>query len=327
MNKEIEWIRSITPKNTHHSSLKVPIGDDAAIYSDDPTQETVVAVDTMVEGVHFTKTTMPLKAIGHKALAVNISDIAAMGALPYFYLVSIAIPKQGWSETELHTIYDGMKELADQWEMDLIGGDTVSIKENLVITVTVIGKVESGTRLLRSNAQPGDMVFITGPLGHSAAGLEHLLGKGPSPQKQQEVLPYIQAHQYPEPQVEAGRLLASSGFRIALNDISDGLASEGKEIADASNVSIEFTWEDIPKTDYMKAAPLEKQEEWILYGGEDFQLIGTVSKEQWPSLKQMFKEHHMPIHNIGIVGTDAGEVKLTRDKETIVLTRTGYDHL
>lgn len=327
MNKEIEWIRSITPKDTNHSSVKVSIGDDAAIYSDDPTLETVVAVDTMVEGVHFTKKTMPLKAIGHKALAVNISDIAAMGAVPYYYLVSIAIPKQGWSEADLHTIYDGMKQLADQWKMDLIGGDTVSIKENLVITVTVIGKVEAGTRLLRSNAQPGDVVFVTGPLGHSAAGLEFLLGNEGNRQDHQKMLPYIQAHQYPVPQVEAGRLLASSGFRIALNDISDGLASEGKEIADASKVSIEIIWEDIPKTAYMAEAPLEKQEEWILYGGEDFQLIGTVNQADWPKLKQLFKTNQQTIHTIGKVGSHAGEVKLHRNKETKVLTRTGYNHL
>ncbi|MDQ0254171.1 thiamine-monophosphate kinase [Evansella vedderi] len=327
MNKEIEWIRSITPTKRHQSSLKVGIGDDAAIYSDDETKETVIAVDTMVEGVHFTKDTMPLKAIGHKALAVNISDLAAMGAVPLYYLVSIAIPKSGWLTEDLNEIYAGMKTLADHWEMDLIGGDTVSIDRNLVITVTALGKVEQGKRLLRSNASPEDVVFVTGPLGHSALGLEHLLKNSHKNIDDPELLPYIKAHQWPVPQVKAGRILAETDFKVALNDISDGLASEAKEIADASNVSVEIVWDNIPKTPFIKKAPIHKQEEWILYGGEDFQLIGTISKVEWPKLKQLFKENALSIHNIGSITSGKGEVKLVRDNETIVLTKTGYHHL
>ncbi|ADU28642.1 thiamine-phosphate kinase [Evansella cellulosilytica] len=327
MNNEVNWIRGITPNKHHQQQLKVGIGDDAAIYGHDKKMESVVAVDTMVEGIHFTKQTMPMKSIGHKALAVNISDIAAMGAIPQYYLVSIAIPKTSWKKKELNDIYNGMNELATVWSMDLIGGDTVSTNDALVISVTVIGKVEKERRLLRSNARCGDVVFVTGELGLSAYGLQALLEKGYENIDDDELLPYLQAHQKPDPHVRAGRLLANCGYRIALNDISDGLASEAKEIADASQVTVELDWAAIPTTNKLKEYPQEKQEEWLLYGGEDFKLVGTIGKENWEKLKAAFQAHSLPIFKIGSILTGNSEVLLKKENKREVLKKTGYGHL
>ncbi|MBU9723681.1 MULTISPECIES: thiamine-phosphate kinase [Bacillaceae] len=329
MNNEMNWIKSITPDTQQQPSLKVGIGDDAAIFSTETDMESVIAVDTMVEGVHFTKETMTMKALGHKALAVNVSDLAAMGAVPLYYLVSIAIPKTGWDKQELDDIYQGMRHLGNQFQMDLIGGDTVSTSKELVLTVTVVGKVEKDRHLLRSHAKPGDVLFVTGPLGLSAYGLEKLLAHGRKAADEATLAEYLKAHQYPQPRVKAGRVLAESGFKIALNDISDGIASEAMEIAQASGVRVTLHWEEIPTAPLIKEGTQEQQENWVLYGGEDFELVGTVSEADLPSLEKMFTEQGLPFFPIGrIEASDQPQVVLERNKgEVIPLTKTGYDHL
>ncbi|MGJ9385852.1 thiamine-phosphate kinase [Salipaludibacillus sp. CF4.18] len=326
MNNEFDWIKSVTPTKTYHSSVKVGIGDDAAIYSHGPNEESVVAVDTMVEGVHFRKDTMPIKSIGYKVLAVNLSDMAAMGASPRYFLVSIAIPKQGWSLEETTEIYAGMNELAERWQIDLIGGDTVSTKGPLVITVTVIGSVITGKRLLRSNAKPADIVFTTGQLGLSAYGLEMLLETGLKVMEDISLRPFMKAHQKPEPQLEAGGLLADSGYRISLNDISDGIAHEAKEIAGASDVDIIIDWDKLVIREEFLEHSLEKQEEWVLYSGEDFHLVGTMSEADFEKISIVFKEHDLQIHAIGNVETGEGRVFLERRGNRSPIKKAGYHH-
>ncbi|MDG5785861.1 thiamine-phosphate kinase [Evansella sp. AB-P1] len=328
MNKEIKWIQSITPSEIRQKAVKVGIGDDAAIIEQEKGMETVIAVDTMVEDIHFTKQTMTLEAIGYKALAVNISDLAAMGAIPLSYLVSIAIPKSGWTEKELSSIYVGMNRLGSRYNMDLIGGDTVSTNDKLVLTVTVIGQIEKDRRLLRTNAKVGDVFFVTGPLGSSAYGLEKLLESGYRKLiNAAKLKPFIKAHQEPEPQIDGGRILAGCPFRIALNDVSDGLASEAKEIAEASNVSIEIDWDKVPKLPLIETYPIEKQEEWVLYGGEDFQLVGTVNEVNWESLTNLFEKESLSIFNIGSVTQGNREVQVRNKDGMRLITKTGYDHL
>lgn len=326
MNNEFDWIKSVTPTKKYHSSVEVGIGDDAAIYSHGPNEESVVAVDTMVEGVHFKKETMPIKSIGYKVLAVNLSDLAAMGAKPRYFLVSIAIPKQGWSQEETREIYAGMNELADKWEVDLIGGDTVSTKGPLVLTVTVIGSVEKGKRLLRSNAKPADLLFTTGELGLSAYGLEMLLKTGLEVIEDVSLAPFMKAHQKPEPQLEAGRLFASSGYRVSLNDISDGIANEAKEIAGASDVDIIIDWDKLAIRDEFLEHSLEKQEEWVLYSGEDFQLVGTMSEMDFDKISAVFKEHDLRLYKIGYVEKGNGRVFLERRGNRSTIDKTGYHH-
>ncbi|GEL09181.1 thiamine-phosphate kinase [Salisediminibacterium halotolerans] len=326
MDNEFDWIRSIQPKTHKQKTVEVGIGDDAAIVRPNDGCDTVLAVDTMVEGVHFTKDTMTAEDIGYKALAVNLSDIAAMGAVPLYYIVSIAVPKTGWSQDETRGIYRGMAELAEIHEIDLIGGDTVSINGPLVISVTIGGEVEEDCRLLRQNAQAGDIVFVTGPLGRSPYGLDHLLEYGRErADEMPAVYPYVEAHQRPVPQVAIGRFLACQDVRIALNDISDGIAHEAKEIAEASGAAVILEWESLPVDEKLKEAPLSKQEDWVLYGGEEFQLVGTVSVQDWFILKRKAKEHGFELTAVGEV--TAGEGVFLRRNDTIEqISRSGYTH-
>src|SRR5699024_3573657 len=169
---EFQFIDSIKQTTYNQPSLLKGIGDDAAVLRAS-NKDVVTAVDTFIEGIHFSKKTMNLFQAGYRILAANISDMAAMGAQPKFYLVSIVIP-EGIKDEQLADIYAGMNDIATQYKMDLIGGDTVSGNQ-LVMSVTIIGDVERGKARYRSDAKPHDIVFVTGTLGASRAGLELLL--------------------------------------------------------------------------------------------------------------------------------------------------------
>ncbi|TMW70872.1 thiamine-phosphate kinase [Alteribacter natronophilus] len=319
MKDEFAFIRSIQPGSHHQPTVVAGIGDDAALYDSEDGWHEIATVDTLVEDIHFSKKTMTAYQTGHRALAVNISDIAAMGGRPVFYLVAITVPKSGtWTEDELGDIYRGMGDLAAKYRMDLIGGDTNSTHDKLVVSVTVIGRVEKGVKLLRTNARPGDSVFVTGPVGSSAAGLDLLLNKGLEAGKENK---WAAAHQTPMPQVQAGRIIAEAGLRTALNDISDGLASEAHEIAEASGVTIELEWERIPH----ELDGEERQKEWALFGGEDFQLIGCAGKEDAKKLRQLFEKDGLPFYKIGTV-TEGSGVWLTEQGERTRLDKGGYNH-
>ncbi|MGG1246761.1 thiamine-phosphate kinase [Bacillus spizizenii] len=321
---EFDLIHSITPRTIHHSSVDVGIGDDAALYTAKHGVQEIVCVDTMVEDVHFKLHYSSPEDIGYKALAVNISDIAAMGGIPKFYLVSLAVPSK-WTESEIKAMYEGMNELAKLYHMDLIGGDTVSTSDKLVVTVTVIGEIEKGRACLRSLARPNDIVFVTGEIGSSAAGLSLLLEKT-NPQNTSVATDYfINKHKRPQPKVSVGRL-CSSIKRAALNDISDGLASELNEIAEASSVSIEIDESILPvHPDLPKLHSNWK--EWALFGGEDFELTGTVTKEEWEVLKQECEIRQLPITKIGHVKEKTEfNVILKTEKTTMALEKKGYNH-
>jgi thiamine-monophosphate kinase len=322
---EFDFINKIKPNRLFQENVKVGIGDDAAVYEPSSHKNQVVCVDSMVEGVHFLKTLSSPREIGYKSLAVNISDIAAMGAIPIYYLVSIAIPSS-WEEHELLEIFKGMQELAEMYQMDLLGGDTVSTADKLIVTVTVIGEVEAHVQTLRSNARDGDIVFVTGNIGDSSAGLAILLNQVTIEDKTNKNY-LINRHKKPNPQVKAGRLIAKLE-RASLNDISDGLASELHEIAEASQLGIVINEIDLPVSNellYLKNSyDINK---WIFFGGEDFELVGTTSKESWDELKQACDEQMIKITKVGLVTcSHSGVLLKSENQEVIKLEKSGYNH-
>ncbi|NSL53141.1 thiamine-phosphate kinase [Calidifontibacillus erzurumensis] len=321
---EFSFIKSITPKTYRQPHLVAGIGDDAALYRGDSNVEEIICLDTMIEDIHFSKKTMKPFHIGYKALASNISDIAAMGGKPIFYLVSIAIPKH-WSAEELAEIYKGMENLAERFQMDLIGGDTVSTKDSLAITVTVIGRIEKGKHLLRKNAKAGDIVFVTETLGDSAAGLHLLLQYGVDYSFTKDELALVRKHQLPEPRIEIGQLLADYP-RVALNDVSDGIASELNEIAEASNVSIVIERDFLPKSEGLEAFDEKEQLKWMLYGGEDYELVGTIPQEHWTSVEEKCKEKGFLITKIGYVENGPSKVLLKEAETYRLLEKLGFNH-
>ncbi|MFD2706946.1 thiamine-phosphate kinase [Salibacterium lacus] len=323
---EFEWIQQHTPERHSHPGVIEGIGDDAAVYAAEEGFDEILCVDTMVEEVHFKKQTMSAYDTGYKALAVNISDIAAMGGIPVYYIVSIAVPSS-WTDEELQDVYNGMGALAGEYHMDMIGGDTVSSGTGLVISVTAHGRVEKGRHLVRRNARPGDIVFVTNPTGRSAAGLEWLLEHGREsacPQPFQTLTAY---HRNPCPRVKEGRVIAGSAPSASLNDISDGLASEANEIAEASGVHLQLNKQDIPVAGELKEEfPEDTYWDWIFYGGEDFELIGTVREKDWPLLQQNMKQEGLSLYDIGKVKEGDSLVTLLDGNGEQRLPKKGYNH-
>ena len=302
------------------------IGDDTAVVAlPGGNTEWLLTVDAMAEGVHFRTETMGDADVGYKAMASCISDIAAMGGRPLHALVTVCVPPS-WPPARTQALYDGLYACADRYGVAVIGGDTTASRADLVISVTVTGQVRAGKALLRSGASPGQRVFLTGPIGLAAAGLYGLL----HPEAPRPPDSLVRAHRRPEPHVRAGLLLSERGFGRALNDISDGLASEAWEIAEASGVGIVLRQDDLPVAGDLAAyarrcgrTPLD----WMLYGGEDYALVGTVRAGHAERLKRTFAQAGLAFHPIGEVNDGRHDVVLIApDGAVSVLPKKGYNH-
>lgn len=318
---EFSFIDSIKQQSYSQTSLIKGVGDDAAVFRQS-NQDIVTSVDTFVEDVHFARSTMSAFHVGYRALAANISDLAAMGATPAFYLASIVIPKS-WPMEEVTQIFTGMQELARYYTMDLIGGDTVSGSE-LTLSITVIGYTDRNKARYRSFSEAGDVAFVTGTLGDSRAGY-HILT---NPDSYTNEPYFIKRHQMPSPRVEFAKGINPLS-RVALNDISDGLANEAAEIAKASNVTITIEDNLIPTSLSYGQFPESLQHKWKLYGGEDFELFGTVSKLNWKTVSEIAYQTGTPITRVGFVTVeeDKSGVFLNKNGKRERIYNKGYTHL
>lgn len=253
-------------------SVVAGIGDDAAAFWPAPGRLQLLTADMLVESIHFDLRWISPWQLGYKSLAVNISDIAAMGGTPRQAAVSLALPPAAEVEFVLE-LYEGMKAIGREYGVNIIGGDTVSSPGPLLINVTLTGDVAPGSMVRRSGAQPGDLVLVTGCLGDSAAGLAWLLAGNPADQAPS----LVAAHLTPKPQVLLGQAAAAAGA-TAMDDISDGLASESNEIAAASKTGLILYTDKLPLSDALRqfAGADESCLEYALYGGEDYQLLFTM---------------------------------------------------
>lgn len=301
----------------------VGIGDDAAVLLPTPRHLQLLTTDMLVENVHFdVNTTLPLQ-LGYKSMAVSFSDIAAMGGKPCHAVVSIALPQQTDVEFIVN-LYQGMKEICREYSVNLVGGDTVASNYEIVINVAVTGEVDPAQLVRRSGAKAGDVVAVTGTLGNSSMGLA-LLAEGQW-EDYSFAWPLVTAHLTPRPLVKQGQQLGKFGA-TSMNDISDGLASEINEIATASKVGIHIDRTKIPLSpELLSAAELLKLSalDCALYGGEDYQLVFTMNKNDFAKLTT---------ENVGIQVTAIGEVVAKEeviliDQEGMlsVLERKGFNH-
>lgn len=319
---EFTFIDTIKQNSYRQPSLVKGIGDDAAVFRQH-TMDIVTAVDTFVEGIHFRKDTMSPYHVGYRALAANISDLAAMGAHPAFYLASIVIPRH-WSSQEVQYIFQGMKRIATYYGMDLIGGDTVSGSE-LVLSITVMGYVAKEQVRYRSHAEAGDVVFVTGTLGDSQAGY-HILTNS---MEYKNAAYFIERHRTPTPRVAFATSIPGN-IRVALNDVSDGIANEAAEIATASKVSIQLHDDVIPVHSSFSQFSQEDQQRWKYFGGEDFELIGTIAPKNWSILAALAKQLNLRITQIGKVFFEANQnyVYIQKgNRQSERLLKEGYNHL
>jgi thiamine-monophosphate kinase len=291
------------------------VGDDAALLELPPGQCLVAATDTLVEGRHFPRGAPP-ESIGHQCLAVNLSDLAAMGADPAWALLSLCMPEA--REDWLERFATGLLGLADRHGVALVGGDTV--RGPLVLSVTVLGMVPPGEALRRSGARPGDELFVSGWPGESAAGLE-LLRREPG---SVESDPLVRRFLFPEPRVALGRALR--GIATAAMDVSDGLLGDLEKLCHASGVSATLELDRLPVSPPLAARfPPDETERFILHGGDDYELLFTLPPGVASGAQLRRLAASCGVHRIGSIGDGRG-VSCLRGGESVSIAKGGYDH-
>jgi len=301
--------------------LILGIGDDAAAWYGDASIQ-LATVDSLIQDVHFSLGVVSWEELGWRALAANLSDIAAMGGLPKYALVALALP--GHTEVEdVTALYKGMIELAQRFEVAIVGGD-ISSAPQLVISITILGSTKSRDKhiLTRSAAKPGEKVAVTGYLGAAAGGLEMLTNQL---QFAPEAAGNLRnAFLHPLPRIAEGQILVEQGVRTAI-DISDGLISDLSHICKASRVSARIEVDCVPIQPAVRANFGDRALELALSGGEDYELLFTASAEVIDKVKAAVS---YPITVIGeIMAGKAGEVTLVDGKGNPVnLPKAGWEH-
>ena len=301
--------------------LIIGIGDDAAAWQGDASTQ-LATTDCLIQDVHFTLNTTPWNELGWKALAVNLSDIAAMGGVPKYALISLALP--GHTEVEdVAAFYQGMIELAQQFGVAIAGGDTSSAPL-VAITITVLGNTKGQDKhiLTRSAAKVGEKIAVTGYLGAAAAGVrmfkKHL-------QFNPEVTACLKrAFLHPYPRIAEGQLLIDHGVRAAI-DISDGLISDLKHVCEASGVGARLEVDRVPVQPEVKVSFGNEALQLALSGGEDYELLFTANAE---SIDKIRAATSCPVTVIGdIVADKAGQITLVdREGKSFNLPKTGWEH-
>jgi thiamine-monophosphate kinase len=304
----------------------VGIGDDAAAVSWGG-ETLLLTTDTLLEGVHFRRSTATLRDIGAKAIAVNVSDIAAMGGEPRYALLAMALPPS-FAVAEVDELYAGVQDMARQHGVTLVGGDTCAAPGGVVLSVTLVGRV-AGAPLRRSGARPGDAILVTGTLGASAAGLAVLeRGHGGLPSAIVEAV--VRPHRVPTPRVAESRLIRASGWATAMIDLSDGLVTDLGHVAVESRVGARIDVDVLPVSEATRAVagalgvdPLG----WALSGGEDYELLFTVAPDRVTELTRAVTERlGTPVHRIGEVRPLDEGVRFVDQGGRPHAVEPGFDH-
>ena len=295
---EFGLIERISSHEAKRPDTLVGIGDDAAVISQKSKVKsqnyTLVTTDALIENVHFKRAGLSFFKLGQKALAANISDIAAMGGWPTHALVTVGLPAT-LNVEQIEEFYRGLDHLAKKYQIDIIGGDTVSSPKELFISITLLGEVEKENLLLRSTAKPGDLICVTGKFG------------GPASEN------YSTRCQVPGTRCQVARAIAKAKLATAMIDSSDGLVRSVLEICKASKVGARLFEDCVPRA---KGATLDQ----ALYGGEEYELVFTVPKTKIKKLK-------VKMIIVGEVMSSGFGVKLIDKHDKIKpLKSGGYEH-
>lgn len=315
---------------TNPSSL-TGIGDDAAVI-DSGEDCILVSTDMLIEGIHFDLSYTPIHHLGYKAVAVNVSDIAAMNGRAEQITVNIALSNR-FSIEAVDALYAGIKAACENYKVDLVGGDTTSSASGLVISITALGRAKKEVIAYRSGAQTNDIICVTGDLGAAFAGLQVLEREkevflsNPDMQPNLEKYEYLVGRQLkPEARTDIVFDLAEAGVKpTAMIDISDGLASELLHISKSSGVGLRIYEDKVPIDHSAYETAIEFKLDPItcaLNGGEDYELLFTISKSDQEKIK-----NHPDIHFIGYVHERKGEnVLITKQGTAVPLRAQGWDH-
>ena len=315
----------------------IGIGDDAAVVRSDARSNLIACSDLVVEGVHFRRDWSEPFAIGHKALAATVSDVAAMGGAPLFALVSLALPRETSSEF-VDGLIEGLFSVADSYGIAIIGGDTSSSPGPLFIDTTVLGECGEGRAIRRGGAAAGDLIFVTGSLGASELGLRLLeqrrTQEQPGVSEGEDHLAAARAkaikrHTLPEPRVNAGAAIGKAGLATAMIDISDGLSTDLNHLTEASGCGALISADAIPVADCVRVLASELGDmdplTVALNSGEEYELLFTSPAKNREAIASLSSELGLPITAIG---------QITHEREVVIAngTRTelapgGWEHL
>ena len=325
---EFGFIESIKKDcNTTLNDVIKGIGDDCAVFGPYSGRVLLFTTDMLVEDIHFLKAKITPYQLGWKSIAVNLSDIAAMGGRPLVLLISLAIPPE--MDVELiQDIYKGMKNICEHYKINIVGGDTVASPDKLIINVSLIGDAKENEVLYRSGARPGDSIYLTGNVGDSFAGLNIL--KKEIPSTKSIASHFIKIHNEPKPLIETGMAIAASGLANAMIDVSDGLLSDLGHICKESGVGAMFFKSKIPISSELKLLasrvrfdPLD----FALSGGEDYLLLLTVPESNIKDFEMLWKDKvASPLYLIGGIRQKKG-IKMVNDDGSIEeIIKRGFNH-
>jgi len=318
---EFGLIGRISSRVSAGAGVRIGIGDDAAAVEPTPGRWLLVTSDMLLEGVHFDLAYTDPFRLGRKSLAVNLSDVAAMGGEPRHFLLSLAVPP-GVTVEFLDRFTEGMLDLAREHGVTLIGGDTCRSPHGLVISVTLHGEQAPELVVRRSGARPGDRIFVTGTVGDSVLGLE-LLRRG---ERQGWA---VDRHLDPTPRVRAGVALARAGLCSAMIDVSDGLAADLGHILELSGVGARVELDLLPLSPFFREhAPHVSPTPSILAltGGEDYELLFTVPAERSGEVAPLLAETGVAVTAIGEVTAGSGLVVMGTDGREAAIAHGGYNH-
>jgi thiamine-monophosphate kinase len=306
------------PARTPQSGVILGIGDDAAVLALPPGAELIAAVDTIVAGRHFPEGS-DARSIGHRALAVNLSDIAAMGATPAWATLALTMP--GVDAAWLERFAAGFLDLADANGVALVGGDTT--RGPLTVSVQILGHVPRGTALRRSGARAGDLLAVTGTLGDAGAGL-HFVTTPAAAEARPAALELIRRFEYPTPRVRFG--LAARGIATAAMDLSDGLIGDLPKLAQASGLAAQVAVERLPLSEAMRAAvPAAQARDWALAAGDDYELLLAVPAPRYAELEAEADQLNLTLTTIGELRAGDGVTWSLNGREFLPGVR-GWDH-
>jgi thiamine-monophosphate kinase len=317
INRIRKWITA------SDSAVIQGIGDDVAVIERDG-KTLLVTTDLLIEGVHFDRSWIDPYRLGKKALAVNLSDIAAMGGIPKYFLISVGLPKD-LSLSFISLFYRGLREGARKFRVDLIGGDT-SLSQKIVINICLLGEAEKKSLLFRRGARVGDDLLVSGTLGDAALGLKILQKKGftegPTGLIERQLSPY--------PRIQLGQAIANHHYATAMIDVSDGLLIDTTHLLEESRVGARIWEERIPLS--------RSYRKWIhsysknlyqiaLCGGEDYELLFTASPETRKKISSLAYSLNVPITRIGeILPKKEGFYVTKKDGGKYSLSHLGFDH-
>ncbi len=318
-------IRARTGSGTSTPAPTVGMGDDCAVWTPSPGYDQLVSTDLLIEGVHFSLDTTSLADLGHKALAVNLSDMAAMGGTPRYVTVGLGCPR---APMTYRPLMNALIDLANAHGVALVGGDTCASPEILTLSVTILGEVPTGTSVTRCGARPGDLICVTGAPGESAAGLAVLTGDTPLPLPNTHRATLINRHLRPAARLAEGQLVREQGLASSMIDVSDGLTADLSHILDESGAGALLEADRVPISAALAAYGTAARTDSLalaLGGGEDYELLFTVPEARQEDLTVLIRNGELAATVIGRVTPGPG-MMLMRDGTTVPLSPSGYEH-